>query len=97
MTDWDRIIEEIDQAMRAVDKARQAGDALRNNVTPVAVDNFTEEISTLHAHLESLKRILDHESGFSMDELTDVLSQFFGGRPASYRKTPRYGFSSKKE
>ena len=97
MTDWDRIIGEIDQAMQAVDKAHQAGDALRNHVTPVAVDTFKEELSSLHAHLESLKRILDHESGFSMDELTDVLSQFFDGHPASYRKTSRYGASSNKK
>ncbi len=42
MTDWELITEQIQNAMRAVDKASEAGKNLRNETTPQNVDAFTE-------------------------------------------------------
>jgi uncharacterized protein YaaR (DUF327 family) len=90
MTDWELITEQIQNAMRAVDKASEAGENLRNETTPQNVDAFTEQLNELCDHLITMKQILEHESGFSMDELADVLSKLLSGEPAPYRTTKRY-------
>ena len=90
MTDWELITEQIQNAMRAVDKASKAGENLRNETTPQHVDAFTDQLNELCDHLSAMKQILEHESGFSRDELADVLSKMLSGQPAPYRTSKRY-------
>lgn len=89
MTDWDRITEEIQNAMEALDLAQQARENLKENNTLAAVDDFKDQLGSLYDHLEKIKYVWEHEFDFSMDELSDLLSQVFTGRPAAYRHSPR--------
>lgn len=90
MTDWELITRQIQNTMRAVHKASEVGEKLRNDTTPQNVDAFAEQLSELCDHLSAMKQILDHESGFSRDELADVLSRMLSGEPAPYRSSKRY-------
>lgn len=89
MTDWDLIVENIQNAMQAVDKAHEAGEKLRNEVTPDTFDEFKAHMQELCEHLQSLKNAMEHSSTYTMDELVDVLSQMYSGKPAAYRRTQR--------
>jgi hypothetical protein len=90
MTDWERIIGEIQRAMEALDSAHAVGENLRENPTPDTVDAFKERLSALYQELDTIKYIWEHEFDFSIDELSDVLSQMASGQPAAYRHSPRY-------
>lgn len=87
MTDWDEIVTNIQNAMLAVDKAHEAGNNLRNHASADTIDEFKTHMENLYAHLNDLTKILDHISTYSMDELVDVLSQMYSGKPAAYRRT----------
>lgn len=89
MTDWDLMKEYLQNAMQAVDEAHAAGEKLRNHTTPEHFDAFKEQMDTLYSHLRALKQALEHESTYSMDELVDMLSEMFSGRPAAFRRTQR--------
>ena len=89
MTDWNLMIEYIQQAMKAVDKAHQASDTLREYTTPENLDQFRTEIDELTEHLTQLKTVLDNQEAFALDEMADWLSQAFQGTPSEYRRTPR--------
>jgi hypothetical protein len=89
MTELEEISEYIRNAMNALEAAHQAGEELRNHTTPDNVDAFTRKCEELCQHLTRLKQILEHESDYSVDELADVLSQLFQGKPAPYRTLPR--------
>lgn len=86
MTDWDLITEQIQNAMQAVDRAHEASENLRNHTTPEAFDTFKAQMQELCEHLSSLKKVMEHSSTYSMDELVDVLSQMYSGKPAAYRR-----------
>ena len=87
MTDWDLITERIQNAMQAVDRAHEASENLRNQTTPEAFDEFKEQMQTLCEHLSDLKKVMEHTSTYTMDELVDVLSRMSTGKPAAYRRT----------
>ena len=87
MTDWDLIVERIQNAMQAVDQAHEASENLRNEATPETFDEFKEHAQELYEHLSALKRVMEHSSTYTMDELIDVLSQMSSGKPAAYRRT----------
>jgi hypothetical protein len=87
MTDWDLIIENMQNAMQAVDHAHEAGENLRNHTTAETFDEFRDHMEELCSHLSALKSVLEHSSTYTMDELVDALSEMFSGRPAAYRKT----------
>lgn len=91
MTDWDLMKEYIQNAMQAVDQAHAASEKLRNHTTPEHFDEFKEQMETLCTHLRALKQALEYESAYSMDDLIDLLSEIFSGRPAAYRRTQRIG------
>jgi uncharacterized protein YaaR (DUF327 family) len=97
MTDWERITEQIQRAMQVLDKAHEAGENLRENTTPEAVDAFKEQLSELYEHLRTMEYIWEHQYNYSMDELSDVLSQMFSGKPSAYRGSPRYEEESSKD
>lgn len=89
MTDWDLMVEYIQRAMDAVDKAHKATTELRANVTPETFDQFREQMDVLSEHLSQLQNVLDHQEAFALDEIADWLSQAFTGNPSAYRRTPR--------
>ena len=91
MTDWDQIVENIQNAMQAVNKAHEASENLRNGVTPDTVDEFQTHMQELSDHLSALKSAMEHSTAYTMDELVDVLSQLYSGKPAAYRRTQRLG------
>ena len=87
MTDWDLIVEHIQNAMQAVDQAHEASENLRNQATPETFDEFQAHMQELCEHLSALKKVMEHTSTYTMDELVDVLSQMSSGKPAAYRRT----------
>ena len=91
MTDWDLIVEQIQNAMQAVDQAHEASENLRNQATPETIDEFTTQMQELCEHLSLMKKVLEHTSTYAMDELVDALSQMQSGKPAAYRRTQHIG------
>ncbi len=89
MTDIREMADAIKNAMQAVDEAHEAGNKLREQATPETINHFEAEMEILSEHLQALKRVLDHEEGYFVEELSDLLSQFFSGKPAPYRSIPR--------
>ena len=92
MTDWDQIIENMQNAMLAVDQTQQVADELRNHTSSATLDEFRDQAQTLIKHLSTLQNVLDHQTAYTMDELVDVLSRFFSGAPAAYRRTKHIDF-----
>jgi hypothetical protein len=91
MTDWDLIVENMQNALQAIDQAHTASENLRNHVSTDTFDEFNTHMQELCERLSSLKKAIEHSSTYSMDELVDVLSQIYSGKPAAYRRTQRLG------
>jgi uncharacterized coiled-coil DUF342 family protein len=89
MTDWDLMVEYIQRAMEAVDKAHEASNELREKVTPETLDQFREKMDELTEELTQLQTVLNNQEAFALDEMADWLSQAFSGSPSEYRRTPR--------
>ena len=89
MTDWDLMTEYIQNAMHVVDKAHAATRQLRENATPETFDNFRAQLQELTERLTQLQTVLNNQEAFTLDEMTDWLSNAFTGRPSEYRRTPR--------
>jgi hypothetical protein len=89
MTDWDMILENIRNAMQAVDEAHEASHDLRTNATPDTFDEFRVKMAELTEHLTRLQTVLNNEEAFAMDELVDWISKTYTGKPSEYRRTPR--------
>jgi hypothetical protein len=87
MTDWDQIVEHIQNAMQAVGQAHEASENLRNQATPENLDEFKVQMEELCEHLSVLKNVLEHTSTYTMDELVDALSRMQSGKPAAFRRT----------
>jgi hypothetical protein len=90
MTDWEWITEQIQRAMQTIDETQIAEENLRNHTTPETADEYTQQLRKLYEHLSSIKFIWEHEFNYSMDELADVMSEMFSGKPAPYRATRRF-------
>jgi hypothetical protein len=89
MTDWDLMVEYIERAMDAVDKAHEATEELRERVTPETFDQFRVQMDELTEHLTKLQNVLNNQEAFALDEVADWLSKAFTGNPSDYRRTPR--------
>lgn len=89
MTDWDQMVEYIQRAMEAVDKAHDASKELRERATPATIDQFRERMNELTEHLTRLQTVLNNQEAFALDEMADWLSNAFTGNPSEYRRTPR--------
>lgn len=89
MTDWDLMVEYIQRAMDALDKAHEAKNELRENLTPETFDGFRAQMDELIEHLTTLQNVLDNQEAFALDEMADWLSKAFTGNPSDYRRTPR--------
>ena len=75
MTDWDLIVEHIQNAMQAVDQAHEASENLRNQATPETFDEFQVQMQELCEHLSALKNVMEHTSTYTMDVKPDVQRQ----------------------
>jgi DNA repair ATPase RecN len=84
MTDWNKIIENIQNAIQAVDDTQRVSEKLRTEPTVEHVDEFQQQAEEL------CKRLAEKGSEFPLEELTERLSQIFSGDPKTYRKTPQY-------
>lgn len=89
MTDWDLMIEHINNAMRKMDKTQTASELLLENTNHENFDKFRSELQKLIEELTKLQTVLDHQQEFADDEVTDWLSQAFTGKTSQYRRTPR--------
>lgn len=94
MTDWDLMIEYLNNAMQAMDKAHEASHDLRKNATPEAFDQFQAQMQELIDHLTALQTVLEHQETFALEELADRLSEAFGVHRPEYRTTPRMELDS---
>jgi hypothetical protein len=89
MTDWELMVEYIQQAMDAVEKAHEASHELREKATPETIDQFREQMTELTDHLTKLQTVLNNQGAFAVDELADWLSKANTGNEVEYRRTPR--------
>lgn len=89
MTDWDLMVEYIQRAMDALDKAQEAKNGLREKATAETFDAFRSEMDALIEELSNLQEVLDNQEAFALDEMADWLSKAFSGNPSEYRRTPR--------
>lgn len=88
MSELEEIGEMIRNTMRLLEQAQEAGEQLRNHTNRENLDEFRARTLELQRELERLQQVLQHESTYSMDELIDLLSRLFSGRPAAYRRIP---------
>lgn len=91
MTDWDLMVENIQKAMQAIDQVHEASEDLRNHVAPDTLDEFKAHMQELCEHLSTLKNALEHSCSYMMDELVDVQSKIYTGKPAAYRRSQEIG------
>lgn len=89
MTDWDLMVEYVQRAMDALDKAQDAKNELRENTTADTFDEFRLKMDELIEHLTRLQTVLDNQEAFALDEMADWLSKAFTGNLSEYRRTPR--------
>ncbi len=89
MTDWDEILEAIQNALHALDETHDASKQLKKNTNHETFDLFRTKMEELHEHLSRLKNILDNEEAYAMDELMDAMSRVYSSHGADYRRTPR--------
>jgi len=85
MTDWDAIVNQIQNAMQAVDEAHTALETLRENANREEAERFQLEMKELRKRLEQMQNILTHEDIYAMDELADVLGAALGSNQTYHR------------
>jgi uncharacterized protein YukE len=85
MTDWDSMVEEIQGAMQAVDRAHAATETLREKTDREGLEKFQTEMKELHKRLEQMQAILAHEDTYTIDELADALGSAMGSGQTYHR------------
>ncbi len=90
MTDWDLMIERIQNAMQALEKAHQAKQALASQANGETLTKFQAEMKELEEHLRLMKQILEHEDTYSMDEIAAALGHTLSKKQPSYRRIPEF-------
>ena len=89
MTDWFSMVESIQAAMQAVDKAHVATETLREKKDREAMEQFQAEMKELGKHLEQMQTILAHEDTYTLDELAEALGENLG-TGQTYHRIPHY-------
>ena len=89
MTDWDQMIENIHNAMLAVEDAHATTQELRKNTNGEALAAFQAQMNALIERLTRLQKALEHESEYEIDELADRLAETMSGKPVPYRRTQK--------
>lgn len=85
MTDWDRMKEQIDRAMKSA--AEQDADRLPAEVYTDILDTTKAELIRLESKLKRLQWVLDNPGQYSMDEIFDILNRLISGQTGGYRKS----------
>jgi len=85
MTDWNEIIENIQNAMQAVDETQRVSEKLRTEPSPEIIDEFHQKAEELCERLTVMSSMLKQGSAFPLEELTELLSHIFSGKPKTYR------------
>lgn len=91
MTDWDLMVERIQNAMQALEKAREAKDALEGQANGETLTKFQVEMKGLEVQLRLMKQILERQDTYSMDEIAAALGRALNKEQASYRRIPEFG------
>lgn len=86
MTDKEMMVEQIRNAMEAVDKAHEKMETLREETNPENMKAFRDEALRLYEELRQIKEILVHEDQYLMDELSSMLNQMMTGHPSAYHR-----------
>ncbi len=90
MTDWDLMVERIQNAMQAVDKAHEAKETLQVKINGETLAHFQARMKELEEHLRLMKQILEHENTYTMDEIADALNRTLNTGTQSYHRIPHY-------
>jgi len=83
------IAENILNAIKAVDEMNVADKHLVPDVGTEKFDALRKQMFDLQERLLTLKRILDNEQAYAMDEIIDALSSAYSDHRPQYRRTPR--------
>ncbi|PWH15796.1 MAG: hypothetical protein DDG60_05230 [Anaerolineae bacterium] len=94
MTDWELMLERIQNAMLALEKAHQAKENFQKEANGKNLSEFQKQMKELENHLRLMKQILEHEDTYSMDEIAQALARTLNNR-ATYRRIPEFDPSNK--
>ncbi len=90
MTDWNLMVERIQNAMQALEKAHQAKQALEGQANGETLTQFQVEMKQLEEELRLMKQILENEDTYSMDEIAAALGHTLNKERSSYRRIPEF-------
>lgn len=90
MTDWNLMVERIQNAMQALEKAHEAKQALEGQTNGETLTKFQVEMKQLEEELRLMKQILEHEDTYSMDEIAAALGSTLNKERSSYRRIPEF-------
>lgn len=86
MTDRELMMERIQNAMRALDRAHSASSKLREAVNTETLDAFQVRMHELREELELFKKALDNQAIYGQGEIINLLRQAFGEGPTAYQQ-----------
>lgn len=90
MTDWNLMVERIQNAMQALEKAHQSKQDLEGDVNGETLTKFQNEVKHLEEKLRLMKQILENEDTYSMDEIAAALGRALGREEPGYRRIPEF-------
>lgn len=90
MTDWNLMVERIQNAMQALEKAHQSKQALEGQANGETLTKFQVEMKQLEEELRLMKQILENEDTYSMDEIAAALGHTLNKERSSYRRIPEF-------
>jgi hypothetical protein len=85
MTDRELMMERIQNAMQALDRAHDVSSELRNEVNKENLEAFRKQMRDLCGELEMFKKVLDNQALYGQDEIISLFRQVFGAGPTPYR------------
>lgn len=89
MTDWDLMVERIQNAMQALERAHEAKETLKQQTNVETLTQFQKEMKHLEQELRLMKQILEHEDTYSMDEIAQTLARALN-EGDTYRRIPAF-------
>ncbi|MCS6992280.1 MAG: hypothetical protein N2117_03100 [Anaerolineales bacterium] len=89
MTERDLMVERIQNAMQALERAHEAKENLKQQANSETLSQFQKEMKRLEEELRLLKQILEHEDTYSMDEIAQALARTLH-QSATYRRIPEF-------
>ena len=85
MTDRELMVERIQNAIQALDLSHEAKSDLHKDVNTENIEAIRAHMHDLYNELDGLKRALEHQELYGEDELINLFSQLFSGKPTPYR------------